>query len=132
MKRSRAQRKFLNEMRGMGEVAWPARRFRVAPTFGGSLVVGQCQRSFGEVVLPRPGFRNKLLRRRDREMVVCGGDLVLVPFRRRVRCNDCVDRKRSERRRLAERELVGRRVERAWRDASWSGAARRLFQRKAG
>jgi hypothetical protein len=34
VKRSKLQRKYVNAMRSMSEVPWPARRFKYPPTFG--------------------------------------------------------------------------------------------------
>lgn len=91
VKRSKSQRKFLNQMRGMGDVPWPARRFKVAPTFGGVRVVGQCQRVLGVTKI-----RRGRLKRREDAMVVCGGPIVLEPFKG-AWCVDCRNRKRQAR-----------------------------------
>ena len=91
VKRSRAQRKFLNEMRGMGDVPWPARRFKVPPTFGGLRVVGQCQRELGVTKI-----RRGRLKRRADAVVVCGGQIVLEPFKG-AWCVDCKQRRSDER-----------------------------------
>lgn len=95
MKKSKLQRKFVNQMRGMGDIPWPARRFRYAPTFGSRMVVGRCPRVVGEVPIRKPGMRNRM-RKPVQTAVVCGGELVLVPLKG-VHCSSCRDRGRQRR-----------------------------------
>lgn len=93
MKASKERRKFVNQMRQMGDVPWPARRFKYAPTFGGQrVVVGRCNRKVGDTkVRPR-----RIARKRD-VAIVCGGPLVLDRRRsgRRLYCELCRDRRRQ-------------------------------------
>lgn len=95
VKKSKLQRKFLNQMRGMGDVPWPARRFRYPPTFGGVQVVGSCPRVLGEVPMRRPGKRG-WIRKKVQTSVVCGGPVILVPLKG-LHCRDCRGRHRQRR-----------------------------------
>lgn len=95
MKASKVRRKELNAMRNMGDVPWPARRFRIAPLAARPAVVAKCPQLVGEVPVKRPGLRNKL-KKPVRTSVVCGGDIVLVPLRG-VHCVSCRDRRGQQR-----------------------------------
>lgn len=95
MKASKVRRKELTALRNMGDVPWPARRYRYAPTFGGRMVVGRCPQVVGEVPVRKPGVRNRL-RKPVRTSVVCGGEIVLVPFKG-VHCSSCRDRRGQRR-----------------------------------
>lgn len=112
MKRSKRQRKFVNSMRAMGDVPWPARRFRYPPTFAGAalmkrVVVGRCERKLGESVVRR-GWRRKRVPVEQR----CGGTLVLrrgTLGRRRVYCVSCKERTARRRRVVRlEQQLTAR------------------------
>lgn len=113
IKHSKSQRKFVNQMRAMGEVPWPARRFRVAPTFA-SLPTGQrCPRLVAVDWKRKPGLLG-WVRKPLVAPVVCGSPLELVPFKTRVRCRAC-DRRAKLGRREAQllkppKTLLGLRV----------------------
>lgn len=108
MKHSKRQRKFLNQMRGMGDVPWPARRYKYPPTLHPEAhrrltLVGTCKRPVGEQTV-----KTGRLKRKRVETVVCGGN-VYVRRRsnggHRVFCEDCRARREQARtlRRLAQR-----------------------------
>jgi hypothetical protein len=96
MKTSKLQKKFLNQMRQMGDVPWPERRYRYAPTLGSwdrkVIFTGQlCQRQVGEAEVKRGR-----LRRKQTIAVPCGGRLIAnlgQGSRRRVYCEACRDRR---------------------------------------
>lgn len=99
MKKSKLQRKFLNQMRGMGDIPWPARRFTYPPTFAGQVGatkethIGHCKRPMAEVQV-----RRGRLRRKSTEQVPCGGRVFLKRGslgKRRVYCEACRARKRQ-------------------------------------
>lgn len=97
MKASKIRRKQLNSLRGMGDVPWPARAYRVTPTFaqGAKKVfhVGTCERQVGETQVKRGR-----LRRKTTEAIPCGGRLIARlgrGSRRRVYCESCRARKRQ-------------------------------------
>lgn len=101
MKKSKLERKFINQMRGMGDIPWPARRFKYPPTFANEVGVakethiGHCKRPVGEVKV-----RRGRLRRKQTEAVMCGGRVFLKRGslgKRRVYCEDCRARKRQRR-----------------------------------
>lgn len=97
MKQSQIRRKQLNALRAQGDVPWPARSYRVAPTFARGarkvFYVGACDRSIGETQVKRGK-----LRRKTTETVPCGGRVVARlgrGSRRRVYCESCRERKRQ-------------------------------------
>jgi hypothetical protein len=100
MKKSKLQRKFVNQMRDMGDVPWPARRFKYPATH--SVVgaakethLGSCKRPVGETKV-----RVKRLRRRQTAEILCGGRVFLKRGslgKRRVYCESCRARKRQRR-----------------------------------
>lgn len=96
-KRSRVQRKFLNQMRGMGDVPWPARRFRYPPTMSAIETGQRCPQLVAVDWRRKPGLLG-WVRKPLVHPVVCGGPLVLVPFGRRVRCSACARRAKLGRR----------------------------------
>ena len=104
MKKSKLQRKYINQMRGMGDVPWPERRFKYPATFS---VVGSAQRThIGSCkrVVVEMHERKGVLRRKKTTQVQCGGRVFLLRGslgRRRVYCSDC--RARKEQRKLAQR-----------------------------
>lgn len=83
MKKSKLQRKFLNSMRQMGDVPWPARRFKYPPTFAGQLTGHRCPNLVAVRHRRRRGWRWLVdlvrFRRPIAQPVVCGGPVVLVP-----------------------------------------------------
>lgn len=110
MKKSKLQRKFVNAMRGMADVPWPARRFKYPPTSGPLLLDRRCMNIVGVSRRRRSGWRGLVdlvrLRRPVHVPVACGAPLMLVPFngRRRghldcVRCGPLTKRIRRQRRR---------------------------------
>ena len=111
MKKSKRQRKFLNQMRGMGDVPWPARRFKYPPTL--SVVgaaqheqIGTCNRAVGETKV-----RRGKLRRKQTVEIRCGGKVFLkrgTLGKRRVYCADCRDRKQANKRALRMQQRVNR------------------------
>lgn len=113
MKRSKLQRKFVNQMRSMGDVPWPARRFKYPPTFAAAVgampvtELGTCKRPVGSVKVRR----GRLRRKQDVE-VRCGGKVFLRRGslgKRKVVCVDCRERKRARLRQLRlERQLHSR------------------------
>lgn len=97
-KKSKRWRKELNQLRGMADVPWPARRFKYPPTTGKPLLTDRrCMNPLGEARRRRKGWRGVLdailFRRPVRQLVLCGAPLELVPFdgRRRGRlvCPRC-------------------------------------------
>ena len=97
MKKSKRQRKFLNQMRAMGDVAWPARRFKYPPSFANQIGttptthIGHCKRVLGQTKI-----RRGKLRRRQEVDVRCGGRVFVrrgTLGKRRVFCEDCRARK---------------------------------------
>ena len=97
LKQSKIRRKQLNSLRAQADVAWPARRYRITPTFaqGAKKVfhVGTCDRPVGETQVKRGK-----LRRKTTEAVPCGGRMVARlgrGSRRRVYCESCRERKRQ-------------------------------------
>ena len=113
MKHSKLQRKFLNQMRSMGDVPWPARRFTYPPTFANAVgtqpttLLGTCKRPVGSVKM-----RRGRLRRKQEVEVRCGGKVFLRRGslgKRRVFCADCLERKRAKTRQArVERQLRAR------------------------
>lgn len=113
MKKSKLQRKFVNQMRGMGDTPWPARRFHYPPTFANAVgalpltELGTCKRPVGSVQVRR----GKLRRKQDVE-VRCGGKVFLRRGslgKRRVFCADCKERKRAKQKQFRlERQLQSR------------------------
>lgn len=104
MKHSKLQRKFVNQMRSMGDVPWPERRFKYPPTFGRlssrhlTLAI-KCERKVGETKV-----KTGRLKRKQTVDVPCGGTLVAKLGRvggRRVYCESC--RARTKQRRLERR-----------------------------
>jgi hypothetical protein len=129
VKRSRAERKFVNQMRGMADVPWPARRFRVAPTFAAVETGQRCPQLVAVDWKRKPGLLG-WVRKPLVHPIVCGGPLVLVPFKTRVRCSACAQRAKLGRRetRLLKppATLLGLRV--ALQAAAVAG---RIFGRKS-
>ena len=113
MKKSKLQRKFLNQMRQMGDVPWPARRFKYPPMFSNQIGtsrdthVGHCKRKVGETKISRGR-----LRRKQTVDVRCGGKVYIRRGslgKRRVYCEDCRARKRQRQQLLRiERQLQSR------------------------
>jgi len=116
MKKSKLQRKFLNQMRSMADVPWPARKYRYPPTFanavgsGPSTLIGTCKRPVGAVKMRR-GRLGRLRPKQDVE-VRCGGSVYLRRGglgKRRVVCVDCRDRRRAKAKQArVERQLQSR------------------------
>jgi hypothetical protein len=83
VKKSKLERKFLNQMRGMSDIPWPARRFRYPPTSGPMLTNKRCERVLQRQRRRRRGWRGiiDLIRRRKPVLreYFCGAPLVLVP-----------------------------------------------------
>ena len=109
MKKSKLQRKFVNQMRSMGDIPWPARRFKY-PTTSAEAVsrvvhVGQCSRKVGETKTKR----RRLSRARTVD-VACGGRLIakLGRNRRRVYCEDCRERKAQRKQALRLEQKINR------------------------
>jgi len=96
-KTSRLQRKYLNSMRSMADVPWPARRYKYPPTaarLASRLVpVGTCERTVGETQVKLGRLRRKHL-----AAVPCGGRLIAKLGslgRRRVYCESCRAREKQ-------------------------------------
>jgi hypothetical protein len=96
MKKSKLQRKYLNSMRGMGDIPWPARRFKYPPTSARlasrQIPVGTCERKIGETKV-----KQGRLKRAQSVDVPCGGRLIAKLGKlgkRRVYCEACRDRDR--------------------------------------
>jgi hypothetical protein len=116
LKRSKLQRKFLNQMRSMADVPWPARKYKYPPTFANAIGaapsthIGTCKRPVGSIKMRRGRF-GKLRPKQDVE-VRCGGRVYLRRGslgKRRVVCVDCLERKRAKARQLrVERQLQSR------------------------
>jgi hypothetical protein len=100
VKRSKLQRKYVNAMRGMAEVPWPARRFKYPPTLAAVPTGHYCE---APVTLEweRRGRLLGYLRAPKPKHGICGTMLLLVPFKRHVVCPMC-----------AHRAKVGRRLDR--------------------
>jgi hypothetical protein len=83
LKHSKRQRKFLNEMRGMADVPWPARRHKYPGTYQPQMTGQRCSRLVEVRRRRRRGWRGVLdWFRRLRPIlqpVLCGGPVVLVP-----------------------------------------------------
>lgn len=100
MKRSKLQRKYVNQMRAMSEVPWPARKFTYPPTFGrGSsrhlTLPVRCERKVGETKV-----KTSRLKRKQTVDVPCGGKLIAKLGRtggRRVYCESCRARNKQQR-----------------------------------
>lgn len=97
LKQSKIRRKQLNALRAQGDVAWPARSYKIAPTFSRAAQktfhVGTCDRPVGETQVKRGR-----LRRKTTEVIPCGGRLIARlgnGSRRRVYCESCRERKRQ-------------------------------------
>lgn len=99
-------------MRNLGEMPWPARRFRTAPTFSRLTTTARCKRVVGTIPRRRRGWRGlvdlALFRKPLLQTVACGQHLELVPFEGRTRCPSCDanekrDGQRGRRMRLATR-----------------------------
>lgn len=91
-------------MRNLGEIPWPARRYRIAPTFSRLATTLRCKQVLGTIPRRRPGWRGALdlvlFRKPLLQPVFCGRHLELVPFENRVRCPSCdADERRGRRRR---------------------------------
>lgn len=116
MKKSKLQRKFLNQMRSMADVPWPARKHRYPPTFANAIGaapsthIGTCKRPVGSIKMRR-GRLGRLRRQQDVE-VRCGGRVYLRRGRlgkRRVVCVGCLERKRAKAKTArVERQLQSR------------------------
>lgn len=97
VKMSKSRRKYVNQMRGMGDVPWPARRFRVSPTLSAMEIGRRCPQLVAVDWRRKPGLLGWV--RKPLVMpVVCGAPLELVPFRTRVRCRACDRRAKLGRR----------------------------------
>jgi hypothetical protein len=96
VKKSKIQRKFVNQMRAMGDIPWPARRFKTTPTSGRLAsrhltLAARCERKVGEAKV-KPGR----FKRKQTVDVPCGGKQIAKLGRtggRRVYCEDCRARK---------------------------------------
>lgn len=105
MKKSKLQRKFLNQMRSMGDVPWPERKFKYPPTFGRLssrhlTLAAKCERKVGETKV-----KTGRLKRKQKVDVPCGGKLIAKLGRtggRRIYCESCRERNRQ---RKLERRL---------------------------
>jgi hypothetical protein len=113
-KLSRLRRKELNAMRGMGDIPWPARRFRIAPTFSRLTTTVRCKRIVGTIPRRRPGWRGAvdlaLFRKPLLQPVACGMNLELVPFEGRLRCPSCAKNEKRGRRSSRRRVRIGARA----------------------
>jgi hypothetical protein len=100
MKKSKVYRKAVNQMRALGDVPWPARRFKYPPTFARlstqhQLVLQErCTRPVGETKV-----RQGRLKRKRSVPVLCGGKQIvkLGNGKRRVYCESCRARKKQQR-----------------------------------
>jgi len=83
LKHSKRQRKFLNQMRGMGDVPWPARATKYPGTYRPQLTGSRCPRLVEIRQRRRRGWRGLVdwarRRRPILQPVMCGGPVVLVP-----------------------------------------------------
>lgn len=114
MKTSKRQRKFLNQMRGMGDIPWPARKFKYPPTLANVVganaktEIGTCKRAIDTVQVKRGRF---IKRKQDVE-VRCGGKVYLRRGslgKRKVVCEDCQARKKARLKQLRiERQMQSR------------------------
>jgi len=109
-KKSHRQRKFVNEMRSMADVPWPARKHKYPATYGGShraaVLVGTCSRTVGEQKV-----RTKRFRRKETQVVKCGGPVYVRRNRlgrHRAWCEHCRARK-QQRRMIAQLQQRARR-----------------------
>ena len=100
MKSSKTRRKQLNALRAQGDVPWPARAYKIVPTFAQgakkAFHVGTCERPVGELQKKT----GKLRRKTTTEQIPCGGRLVARlgrGSRRRVYCESCRERRRQAR-----------------------------------
>lgn len=111
MKKSKLQRKFINQMRAMADVPWPARRFKYPPTMGGQLTGSRCPNLVDVRHRRRRGWRGLidllLFRRPVAQPVICGGPLVLHPHSANrgahVECLYCGPLRRRRRRHARRR-----------------------------
>ena len=113
MKKSKVYRKAVNQMRAMGDVPWPARRFTYPPTFSNVIGatptthIGHCKRVLGQTKISRGR-----LRRKKTVDVRCGGKVFVRRGslgKRRVFCEDCRARKNQRLQQLRlERRLQQR------------------------
>jgi hypothetical protein len=112
VKKSKLQRKYINQMRAMGDIPWPERRFKYPATLRvvgseKSTHVGSCKRPIGEQTVSRR------FRRKKTEVVHCGGRVFLKRGslgKRRVVCEDCKARKRARQRDLRIRRQIQSRM----------------------
>ena len=120
VKHSKLQRKYVNQMRTMGDVPWPARAYTYPPTF--SVVgaarrthVGSCKRPVGETRV-----RVKRWRRKQAAEILCGGRVFLQRGslgRRRVFCEACRARKQQRRLELRIQRQIQSRFGHALRES---------------
>jgi hypothetical protein len=103
VKKSKLQRKYINSMRSMADVPWPARRYKYPPTAARAsraVVVGVCERKVDETKT-----RGRFKLRTKTQDVLCGGRLIAKlakrSGKRRVACESC--RARSRQRGLEHR-----------------------------
>jgi hypothetical protein len=97
VKLSKRRRKFVNSMRSMSDVPWPARRFRYPPTSGPLLTNQRCLNVVGRSRRRRRGWRGLVdlvrLRKPVEFDVLCGVPLAIVPHsairRGHLRCVRC-------------------------------------------
>lgn len=109
MKKSKQQRKFINQMRGMGDIPWPARKFKYPPTLtvvgaAKETHIGSCKRVMGETKISRGKFRRK-----QAAEVLCGGRVFLKRGslgKRRVYCETCRARKRQRKLELRMQQRI--------------------------
>lgn len=121
MKKSKLQRKYVNQMRAMGDVPWPARRFKYPATLSGEVGsmkethIGSCKRPVGETKVS-----HGRLRRKKSAQVLCGGRVFLKRGslgKRRVYCESCRARKRQRRFELRIQQQIQSRFGHALRPA---------------
>ena len=138
VKASKTRRKQLNALRAEGDVPWPARRYKIPPTFAQgakkSFHVGTCEEPVGETQV-----KKGRLRRTQTETIPCNGRLIArlgKGARRRVYCESCRERNRQvEKTRRLERRasrlgfLTPREEARQSRRASFLSKIRRRGSR---
>lgn len=96
LKKSRLQRKFVNAMRGMGDVPWPARRFKYPATACRVVLGATCQYPV-DIEWERKGKVLGFFRKPLAKPLVCGTELELEPFKNRVFCPKCRWRAKKDR-----------------------------------
>jgi ribosomal protein L36 len=112
MKKSKLQRKYINSMRSMADVPWPARRFKYPPMARRAtrlVEVGTCERKVDEAKVKTSRFK-----RAKTEDVLCGGRLLAKlakrSGKRRVYCENCRARARQRKFELRIRMQIQNRL----------------------